>query len=139
MMERFLTNEKYPLLIAKTAIAIQLLFTISIVYALISLAGMKPTILLVNLLLFDILFICIHTSYRISYKGPRTALPRSQKRMLLGHILASLSALFLSLFLAFASVVYFSTAMVSIFFWAISFFLGIMFFFRKYRKIEESQ
>lgn len=132
----FLEDQKYTFLIAKIAIVFQTVATsvISMLLLLMVCTVSFPLWILVLALTLDSIFVCCHLSYRVLYRGKKIVLSSSEKKILGVHIITSLVALFVTLFIVLntltISFVVLVTALIS---WCISLISGVVFFYKKYK------
>jgi hypothetical protein len=86
-------------------------------------------------LVVDIVFVCLHLSYRGLYRGPKIILSSLEVKLLVGHIVASLIALMCSINIACSHEKvpkeFVGVTLVS---WLVSLVLGGAFFLKKYRQ-----
>jgi hypothetical protein len=135
MRTPFLENKAYAFTLALIAVLFQSGITILIISALlISLYKNTFYISVVGgLLFFDVLFVVFHLLYRILYRGQKVVLHKSEKKVLVVHVVGSLLALTLTGALlqsgALVSFVYI-WGVVAV--WVTSLISGGIFFKRKY-------
>ncbi len=136
VLKKILAEEKYTFSIAKLALIVQsFLTTVIITLLLFEVANIRyPEYMLVAALFIDILFICFHISYRLLYKGPKVHLSRLEKNILMGHIVASLIALFSTGYMVFKGIdVAYEWMCLVLSSWITSLVFGIIFFVKKYK------
>jgi hypothetical protein len=95
-MKELFSNSKYAMQVGYIAIVIQTMFTLCITtYVLLQVNTPYPYFVpvLVKLLSLDVLFITVHISYRVLYKGPKVALDGLTKKVLALHVVTSIIAL----------------------------------------------
>ena len=135
IIKGFLNEQKYAFVIAKVAILFQTLCTLSIGTLLIRgvATGDGSHALLSSVLALDILFVCIHLSYRSFYTGPKITLLRFEKNALIHHIISSILALSVTLYIIIAGLsTMYELVCLSLASWTISLISGIIFFYKKY-------
>ncbi len=135
MRTPFLENKAHTFTIAKIAIIFQSMLTILVCASLLTMLTSTtfPRDLLLWLLYADCLFVVLHLTYRIAYRGPKVALTRNEKKVLILHSLSSLVALCLTVILVKQWLqigMYYAPLLLSL--WLISLTSGIIFFKQKY-------
>lgn len=137
MATSFLENKAHTFTIAKIAIVFQSIITILISASLLVLLIRKtfPANLLTWLVYCDCVFVVMHLSYRVAYRGPKVPLERNEKTVLVTHSISSLFALGMTGLLikqGLQAEFYYIPLLLGI--WAISLISGVIFFKRKYLK-----
>jgi hypothetical protein len=133
--KKFLSESKYAFLVAKIAIIFQTVFTVCIGSLLLTtiITPTYPKILLSFFLLFDILFVFLHLTYRRLYTGTKIVLKPFEKKVLIYHIISSMLALGITSYIVFAGIdnayEWMCLALAS---WIVSLISGIIFFYKKY-------
>ena len=139
MAKKFLENESYTLIVAKVAILFQSFITSAIVTILLSiLFGVSyPRTILISLLFVDSMFVITHLSYRKAYRGPKVILRRSEKMILIVHIVTSLLALLMTFIMVQRDLdVQRLFTITALCMWVISLVFGIVFFIKKYSGVR---
>ncbi len=135
MIKAFLENKKYSYSIAQVAVVFQSVLTILLVVSLLfSLSSVEAPLRIITwLLILDTTFVVLHLSYRGAYRGPKVALAKDQKTMLLVHVTSSLVALCSTVYLV-AKKIQEQPGIIWIILvvWVISLISGLLFFRKKY-------
>ncbi len=139
MSKKFLENESYTFLVAKIAILVQSFITSAIVVMLLTvLFGVSyPYAAIVALLWIDVMFVVAHLSYRRAYRGPKVILRRSEKAVLILHVLTALLALCMTFVIVQSNLaIGMSFITMTLLLWITSLILGIVFFTKKYAEVR---
>jgi low temperature requirement protein LtrA len=137
MSTRFLENKVHTFTIAKIAISFQSIVTILISASLLTILVREtfPVNLLTWLVCCDCMFVAVHLSYRVAYRGPKVPLERNEKVVLAVHSVSSLLALGMTgLLIKQGLWAEFNYILVLLCVWVISLISGVIFFKRKYLK-----
>jgi phosphatidylglycerophosphate synthase len=136
--KNFLEKAEHSRTIAKVAIVVQTVLTcvISLLLVLLIVNIAYPMWWLTLCLFIDVLFIAAHLSYRVLYHGQKIKIGRKGKKILFVHVVSSLFALSITLYIVIVGIdtayEWMCFAMSS---WVASLFSGILFFMSKYAKV----
>lgn len=135
LLNNFLSEPRYAYTIAKIAIVFQTVLTVCIgsLLLLTIVTPIYPKNLLISLLLLDILFVFAHLIYRKSYTGPKIILKPFEKKIIIYHILSSILALSLTLYIVCTGIdITYEWMCLALASWIFSLVTGIIFFYKKY-------